>query len=145
MSNEHRHARYSDHLPNHGETMVARDDRLQASEKIWGSVVHKLKEVAERHGWQNESNEDLTRIARYLSVVSRDSAITGQYRDARSFHANFFEDEYGNDELKEGVELADELTERLDAADRKVRQGWLPENGAKSPEEYYELRNLDNC
>ena len=63
-------------------------------------MAGKLREIAEYHGWQRESNQDLTRIARYLAVVGGDPTIAPQYRAARSFHTNAFEDEYGTDEFE---------------------------------------------
>ena len=39
------HAAHSAALLVHAQEMIDKGDRLQASEKIWGAVAHKLKEI----------------------------------------------------------------------------------------------------
>ena len=144
MSDEHKHAAHADRLLDHADDMVEARDRMQASEKIWGSVAHTLKEVAERHGWPNESKSDLVRIAIYLSAVSRDPDMRTRFFAVRSFHTNFYEDEYPLSAIKSGVDLAEGLVEQLRAADERVQGGERPRNGAETPNDYYDKTNVED-
>ena len=45
------HAVHSERLLVHAREMIEKGDRLQASEKIWGAVVHAIKAVARERGW----------------------------------------------------------------------------------------------
>ena len=144
MSDEHKHAAHADRLLDHADDMVEARDRLQASEKIWGAVAHTLKEVAERHGWPNESQSDLVRIAMYLSAVSRDPDMRTRFFAVRSFHTNFYEDEYPLSEIESGVDLAEGLVEQLRAADERVQGGERPRNGAETPNDYYDKTNVED-
>lgn len=45
------HADHSARLLAHAQEMIGKGDRLQASEKIWGAVAHKMKEIACGRGW----------------------------------------------------------------------------------------------
>ena len=136
MSDARKHARNATRLLEHADDMVEADDLLQASEKIWGTVAHTLKQIAEKHGWRNESFTDLAQIADYLAAVTGDREINEQYQRARGFHTNFYEDEFTLRQIAPGVAMADDLVERLRTADRQVAQGVLPPGGAKSPGAY---------
>lgn len=139
MSTEaQKHAEHAERFLDHADDMVARRDRLQASEKIWGSVAHTLKEIAERRGWKNETHEDLAQIARYLSDATGDKTITAEFQRARAFHTNFYEDEFPMADIKDGVGVAGRLVPRLRAADQRVRAGARPASGAKTPLEHHQ-------
>ena len=89
-----KHAKHAARLIDHADDMVEAKDRLQASEKVWGSVAHTIKQIAARHGWKHESNEDLSNTVRYLADATGDKTLHVKYGYARSFHTNFYEDEY---------------------------------------------------
>ena len=131
-----KHARHAARLLKHADEMAEDRDHLQASEKIWGSVAHTLKQIAEKRDWPHESNSDLTKVVGYLTAATGDNAIKEQYQRARSFHTNFYEDEYPLEDIKEGVLMAQSLVARLNAAARKVDAGARPQNGADNPTDY---------
>ena len=141
MSDELKHAEHADRLLDHADDMVEARDRLQASEKIWGSVAHTLKEIAERHRWPNDSQSDLVRIAAYLSAVARDPDMQKGFFAMRAFHGNFYEDEFPMSEIKKGVGVAEGLVEQLRAADEQVELGETPSNGAKTPNDHFDREN----
>ena len=116
--------------------MVEIGEGPQASKKIWDSVAYTLRRIAETHGWPRQSNSHLARIASYLAAATGDEAINGEYMQARSFLADFHEEWYGLGSIRGGVSTAKRLVERLLEADRKVKDGALPPNGAKTPREY---------
>lgn len=47
---EKAHAQISVRFPEHTVIAIENDNRLQASEKVWGTVAHALKAVAEQRG-----------------------------------------------------------------------------------------------
>ena len=131
------HATHARNLLEHAAEMVENADRLQASEKIWGSVAHALKEIAEKRGWQDESINDLARIAGYLAVITGNDDIREKYRSARAFHTNFYEDEYEMEDIESGLASAEALIGLLKDADARLDGGVALPHGAASPEEYY--------
>ena len=46
------HKVHSERLMRHAEEQLAKGDRLQASEKAWGAAVHRLKDIANKRGWE---------------------------------------------------------------------------------------------
>ena len=114
-------------------------DHLQASKKIWESVAHTLKGIAERHGWENNGNADLGRIAGYLTALSGDKEIDKGFNSASAFHRNFYEDEFELDRIEEGALKAAATIKRLRKAAAQYDEGTLPSNGAPNPTDYYAL------
>lgn len=132
-----KHRENAEEFLDHAEDMVVEENNLQASEKIWGAVSQTLKEIAEKHGWPNESHNDLRRIAGYLAAVADDGEITAGFSSASDFHTNFYEDTYAIDQITHGLRKAEETVERLRKADAQADDGVLPPNGGSSPEDYY--------
>ena len=52
------HKVHSERLIRHAEEQLAKGDRLQASEKAWGAVVHRLKDIADQRGWKYSTHAD---------------------------------------------------------------------------------------
>ena len=52
------HAVHSERMLAHAEEMLEAEDRLQASEKIWGASVHALKSVCARRRWPYAHHAD---------------------------------------------------------------------------------------
>ena len=48
------HSALSDRFQEHSVIEMAQGNRLQSAEAIWGTVVHQVKAVAERRGWQHK-------------------------------------------------------------------------------------------
>lgn len=136
MGDEAKHAQHAATLIDHAGDMVTDEDRLQASEKIWGTVAHTLKSIAEKYGWQNETHADLVGIAEYLKEVADEEEIGVRFGHAQSFHRNFYEDERSMDSIRGGLRSAERLVVLLEDAERKYAEGALPYNGAKSPHDY---------
>ena len=81
----------------------------------WGAVAHYLKSIAKRRGWRNRSHRDLSRIVVRLANESDDPyRIHTLYRSMNNLHANFYEDWFDNDTVRNGVEDAKELVARLE-------------------------------
>ena len=95
------------------DQLIAQDDRLQASEKIWGAAVHGLKTIADARGWPYDYHPDGRVIARYLARQSGNRVIDHLFAVAERAHQNFYKDQIPIEDLDEY--LAD-IRELLDLA-----------------------------
>lgn len=76
------------------EAMIAQEDRLQASEKLWGTFAHRLYALAERRSWPYRTHADGIVIAEYVVAQTGDAEIGNLFRGARDAHRNFYADDY---------------------------------------------------
>ena len=95
---------------------LRRGDLLQASEKAWGAVAHDVKSIAKEHGWNADSHSDVNRSARRLIQLTDDPEGNGRrLRSVNALHANFYEDFFTEDDVREGIEDAQQLVRSMDA------------------------------
>lgn len=111
-----RHDAYSRRLLEEAAQMLATGDRVQASEKMWGAVVHRLKVIAAERDWPYEGHDDGIMIARYLGREAGNAQIKGLTEAAAALHQNFYEDARYLDELAEDLDGIRELVLMLAAA-----------------------------
>ena len=116
------HAAHSAALLAHAQEMIEKGDRLQASEKIWGAVAHKLKEIARKRGWSWRRHGAYNALVMYLRDQIDNPELGTLFRSADSFHANFYDDQYEQRQLEDGLADAKKLIALLDAADSAVPQ-----------------------
>jgi len=83
------------------EEEYARGDLVQASEKLWGSVVSLLNAIAEVRGWEHYSHRDYDVIVQNLYEETSDKELVLYFGMAERLHANF----YNNFMSKETFEL----------------------------------------
>ena len=95
-------------------------DRLQASEKCWGAVVHALKAVSRRRGWRHGSHFHNDVIAFHLSALAGDKQIYLSYTAMEALHANYYNDVKPEEELRLLVEAAEDLLRRIAVADERI-------------------------
>ena len=100
----------------HAAQMIVQDDRLQASEKIWGAAVHGLKTIADARGWPYDYHPDGRVIARYLARQSGHRRIAHLFDIAEAAHRNFYKDLLTTQDLKEYLAEIREALELLNAA-----------------------------
>ena len=74
-------------------------DRIQASEKGWGSVAGALKSVAEERGWNHKSHRLLNDIAFQLSLEWGRPEVQFLFDTGERLHINFYEDFLGSEEI----------------------------------------------
>ena len=72
---------------------------MQASEKLWGAVAHALTAVAMERGWRYGSHRDFIIAAQQLAEESGVGDIAESLDEARQFHANFYRNFLGDEEL----------------------------------------------
>lgn len=95
-------------------------DLPQASNKAWGMVAETVKAVSARHGGIIHQHRSIWEVVRQLSSLVGESGdihtrhwINNSFMVARGLHSNFYEDEADHVEVTGGLELCEELSERL--------------------------------
>ena len=96
------------------------EDLPQASNKAWGMVAETIKAVSARHGGVIHTHGSIRTVLRELSGLVGDAGdaqtqalIDNAFRTARALHSNFYEDMETNAEVTAGLQLCQELSERL--------------------------------
>ncbi len=111
------HDVHSERLMRHAEEKLAEGDRLQASEKAWGAVAHRLKAIAERRGWEYNTHAQVYRIIKRLSAERGNRQISVLFSAAKGFHQNYYIDAMPLEELNDEMENVKELLRLLEQAD----------------------------
>ena len=95
-------------------------DLPQASGKAWGMIAETIKAVSARHGGIIHAHRSIWYVLRELSQLVGEAGdeptqawINNAFRNARSLHTNFYEDEESKEEVVAGVSLCEELSDRL--------------------------------
>ena len=123
------HNKHSARLLRHADEMLAKRDRLQASEKIWGAVAHQIKHVARRRKWPNRSHNDLRDIARYLSEKEQRPDLFTLFGAVEGYHRNFYADTFELPDLRAGLRDAAALVELLTRIDETLPLTLAPPHG----------------
>ena len=108
------HDTHSRRLIRHAEDMLESGDRLQASEKAWGAVAHRLKVVADNRGWQYETHTDAFRVVRNLVSEEQNPRIGTLFDVAHSLHINYYKDERPIDYIRRQLNDVRELLNILE-------------------------------
>ena len=109
MATVETHTETSQVLIRQAEEELRNGDRLQASEKGWGSAAHALKAVAEQRGWRHSSHALLIAVARTLAAESGGPEIRRLFDVAAALHANFYETWMSQEDVAERLEDVKEL------------------------------------
>ena len=109
------HDVHSRRLIRHAEAMLEAGDRLQASEKTWGAVAHRLKVVADNRGWKYESHTDAFTVVNNLVSEQQNPRIGTLFDVAHSLHINYYKDERHIDYIQRQL---DDVKELLDILER---------------------------
>ena len=114
------HDEHSAALLAHAQEMIDKGDRLQASEKIWGAVAHKVKGIARRRGWGWNDHDGVRHVVTYFRNRTRNHELGTLLRSANDIHVNFYNDELQDQDLADGLADAKKLIALLDDADASV-------------------------
>ena len=121
MATAARHRQISEMFLAHAQEQLESGDFLQASDKAWGAVAHRVKAIARERRWPNRSHEDLRYIAlQLLSQSSSPGANRQRFRSVERLHINFYEEMMGEGEVRMGVALARFLVEVLNSVDSRM-------------------------
>ena len=86
------HAVHSARLIAHAEIELAKGDRLQASEKAWGAVAHRIKVIANERGWEYESHRQVYGIIDRLADEIDNEELKVLFVVANGLHQNYYID-----------------------------------------------------
>ena len=95
-------------------------DLPQASNKAWGLVAETVKAISAHHGRIIHTHRAIVLVANELfrlvgnagDTETRDW-ISGIFLTARSLHSNFYENEAPENEVRGGLVLCEQLSQRL--------------------------------
>ena len=116
------HAIHSERLMRHAWQELAKGDRAQASEKMWGAFAHGLKVVANERRWEYMDHNQVRPIVRALFRESGDSEIQFEAQTAQGLHINYYCDELEPDEIEACLHKVGQCLERLKDISRRYRE-----------------------
>lgn len=127
-NDEKAHTQMSDRFKEHTVIEIEKENRLQASEKVWGSVSHALKAVAEQRGWQCDTHSALYDVARQLgregvratsrtqrTRLNKAGAFVKHLEVADGMHKNFYENQRDWPDILDAKDDAQVFIDQLDA------------------------------
>lgn len=77
-------------LIEHADEELRNGEPLQASEKAWGAVVHRLKAIARRRDWPHGGHYQLSQMVDRLVEETGDGEMRRFFSVAESLHGNFY-------------------------------------------------------
>ena len=95
-------------------------DLPQASNKAWGLVAETVKAISAHHGRIIHSHRAIVSVANELSRLVGNAGdtetrdwISAIFLTARSLHGNFYENETPENQVRGGLVLCEQLSEKL--------------------------------
>ena len=115
------HVEISQRFILHTDDELESSDLLQASEKAWGAVAHRLKAIAFRRGWRQGSHRDYnTMINRLAEEAEHPEDFRDDFAAADGLHANFYNDFKEESVVRSDVERVKNLLSTLDEIESSV-------------------------
>ena len=102
-------------LIEHAEEELRNGEPLQASEKAWGAVVHRLKAIARQRDWAHGGHYQLSQMVTRLTEETGDDEIRRFFSVAESLHGNFYNNWKDVISVREDVEDVKRLLDKLSA------------------------------
>ena len=112
------HMRMSRRFVAHARTELDKDNRLQASEKVWGAASQALKSIAVQRGWKHWNHDLMYVIASQLSAERGRPDLVERFSAAENHHRNFYNNDRFPDDIKIAIDGVEELVNDLDAVRR---------------------------
>ena len=115
MATATRHNEISETFLEQAEDEFGKGDLLQASEKAWGAVAHYVKAFARERGWrENSSHAHIRQNASILIDRTSDpKSYSWMFSSVARLHINFYEEEFGESEVRYGIDAARTLLDEL--------------------------------
>ena len=107
------HDVHSERLIAQAEEELAKGDRLQASEKAWGAVAHRLKVIADWRGWEYTSHQHVYGVVRHVADELGDIRVRELFSTAAGLHQNYYVDATPIEEIAYEIDRVKELLEML--------------------------------
>ncbi len=105
-SSPDRYEEISRHLLLQAEEELDKGDFLQASEKIWLSVAHELKAIAQRRGWNHRYHNHLRAAASCLSMEWGRPDWETTFGSFDGMHTNAYEHQFFASQIQSYLNLA---------------------------------------
>lgn len=116
--------------------MIARGDRRQASEKLWGAAARRIEALAATRGWPFQSSTDGRVIVRHVANHVGNPWISTLFAAALDACQNVYDDDWEDEEFAAVLGEIRELIDLLDAAECE-----LPADLEPPPAKYYRQRH----
>ena len=98
----------------HARDQLARGNRLQASEKVWGAAAHALKSIAMQRGWRHGHRSYIFAIAEQLGAEYGRPDFTNKLSIADSMHGNYYSNERGEITISNAIAEVEQFVDDLD-------------------------------
>ena len=92
---------------------LARNDLIQASEKIWGATAHAVKSVAQARGWNHRYHDHIREAAIFVAVERGEDLLQTRFALLNSLHDNFYEHQIRRDEVQVALRDAAVFTQAM--------------------------------
>ncbi len=96
------------------------DSLPQASNKAWGLVAETIKAISAHHGGAIHAHRSFMLIMREVSDLVREQGdaataawLNNSFSAVRILHSNFYENEMSENQVADGLQLCEQLSERL--------------------------------
>lgn len=94
---------------------LAKGDRLQAGEKVWGAAAHALKAVGKQRGWNHEKHSNIFDIGEHLGREFDKEELFNRYLALADYvHRNFYENDRSEGSIRLALSDVEELADELD-------------------------------
>ena len=138
------HDVHSERLMRHAYEQLEKGDRLQASEKAWGAVAHRLKVVADAHGIPYNTHRDIYPLERELVRYADDpERLRLLFSNADSLHRNYYIDSMDLQTLRTRLDDAQTLLDMLDGPQYSGGNGVVAPSPKDPPPEPVEVVPLE--
>lgn len=110
------HEVHSKRLMSHAWEQLQKGDRLQASEKAWSAIAHRLKVIADARGWKYQTHADVFPLIKRVAAETDAPQLVEVYFDsARGLHQNFYADVQPLSDLERNIRVAEALLNVLES------------------------------
>ena len=96
------------------EAFLAKGDRVQASEKLWGAAAEAVKVVAAKRGVELRTHGHLWEFVTKLRTELKDPELSRLFLQANYLHQNFYEGILPLEAVIDGAEAVREFIEKLE-------------------------------
>ncbi len=97
-----------------GESLLAKGDHAQASEKFWGATAEIVKTLAASRGLELRTHGDLWAFVTKLRDELGDPEVTRRFGLANMLHQNFYEATMTTEAVRDHAEAVKQLIHKLE-------------------------------
>ena len=93
--------------------LIAKEDFVQASEKLWGAAAEIVNAIAARRGFVIKSHAELYKFVSKLGTELEEPELVRLFSLASTLHQNFYEDWLPPETVMDHAEAVKELVVKL--------------------------------